>query len=263
MYSVSQLFIYPIKSLGGINLLKSMVTIRGLEYDRRWMLCNGKNEFITQREFKELVFFKVNFTNYGFGITYRDISKFEIPFSINGKTEPVTIWEDSCHAIEHKEASYWFSKILNFDCKLFYMPDRSERKIDKNNSQDNEINSFSDSYPILLLSEKSLENLNQKLKTKILINQFRPNIVMKGGQPFDEDKLTEFTIGKNLLKAAKPCARCVVTTINQQNGKTSAEPLKTLAQYRQFDNKVLFGQNVLVISGGYQIEVGQMLMPIN
>lgn len=263
MYCVSQLFIYPIKSLGGINLLKSAVETRGLQYDRRWMLCNNKNEFITQRECKELIFFKVNFTTSGFEITYQNKSKFKIPFSISGKTQLVSIWEDNCHAIEYEQASVWFSKTLNIECKLFYMPNYSERKIDTNDAANKFINSFSDAYPILLLSEESLENLNQKLKNKISINQFRPNIVIKGGKAFEEDNFGEFMIGKNLFKAAKPCARCVVTTINQQSGKTSAEPLKTLAKFRQFDNKILFGQNVLVLKGESTIEVGNILTKVN
>jgi uncharacterized protein YcbX len=259
MYFVSQLFIYPVKSLGGIALNQSKIEERGLQYDRRWMLCNEQNEFISQRELKELALFKLQFTNSGFGVQYKNELPFEIPFSINGKTENVKVWDDSCEAIEYKKASDWFSKTLNFTCKLFYMPNETERKVNEKYTVNNEITSFSDGFPILIIGQESLNDLNNKLKEKVEINRFRPNIVFNGGKAFDEDNFSNFSINNIRFKGVKLCARCVVTTINQTTGKSSVEPLKTLATYRNQDNNVMFGKNVIALQANGFIQLNDEL----
>ncbi len=259
MYFVSQLFIYPIKSLGGIALNQSKIEERGLQYDRRWMLCNEQNQFISQRDFKELALFKLRFSDIGFEVKYKNEATFEIPFFINGNAEIVKVWDDECEAIEYQKASDWFSKMLNINCKLFYMPNESERKIDKNFSTKNEITSFSDGFPILIIGQESLNDLNNKLAEKMEINRFRPNIVFTGGSAFDEDHFTDFSVNNIPFKAVKLCARCQVITINQTTGISSAEPLKTLATYRSANNKVLFGKNVIVLQANGFIHVNDEL----
>ena len=116
-YCISEIYIYPIKSLGGIKLTESNIEPRGLQYDRRWMLCNEHNHFITQREFKELALFKLNKEVDSFTVNYKE-NGFQIPFEITGETETVKVWDDECKAIEYALGSVWFSKMLNFTCKL-------------------------------------------------------------------------------------------------------------------------------------------------
>lgn len=259
MYFVSQLFIYPIKSLGGIALNQSKIEERGLQSDRRWMLCNEQNQFISQRDFKELALFKLSFSNSGFGVLYKNETIFEIPFSINGNTETVKVWDDECEAIEYQKASEWFSKMLGATYKLFYMPDETERKVDSKYSTNNEITSFTDGFPILIIGEESLNDLNNKLEEKMEINRFRPNIVFSGGNAFDEDNFIDFSINNMLFKGVKLCARCVTITINQSTGKSSTEPLKTLATYRTVNNNVLFGKNVIALQTNGFIHVNDEL----
>lgn len=258
MYQISQIFIYPIKSLGGIALSESYIEQRGLQFDRRWMICDEQNIFITQRENKELALFKLNFTENGFKINYLE-SSFEIPKSIEGNTQKVKVWEDECDAIELKAGSEWFSKMLNNKVKLFYMPDDSIRKVDANYALNNEITSFSDGYPVLLVSENSLMDLNEKLKNKISINRFRPNIVFKGGKPFDEDYFKYFTINNTLFRGIKPCGRCVIITINQETGEMNKEPLSKLAKIRTFNNKVLFGLNASALNFNEKIKLNDII----
>lgn len=258
-YCISEIYIYPIKSLGGIKLIESNIEPRGLQYDRRWMLCNEHNHFITQREFKELALFKLNKEVDSFTVNYKE-NGFQIPFEITGETETVKVWDDECKAIEYSLGSAWFSKMLNFTCKLFYMPNQSERKVSEKYAHNNEITSFSDGFPILIIGQESLNFLNTKLPKPIGMDRFRPNIVFTGGKPFDEDRFKNFSIGKNLLKGVKPCSRCVITTIDQNTTKTSSEPLKTLATFRSIDNNVLFGQNLIATKIEHEIKIGDEII---
>lgn len=258
-YYISELNVYPIKSLGGIKLISSNIEPRGLQYDRRWMLCNELNHFITQRECKELALFKLDKKSTSFTINYK-ANSFQIPFEINGQTETVKVWDDECEAIEYALGSAWFSQMLNFTCKLFYMPNQSERKVNEKYAHNNEITSFSDGFPILIIGQESLNFLNTKLPKSIGMDRFRPNIVFTGGKPFDEDYFKDFSIGKNLLKAVKPCSRCIITTIDQYTTKTSSEPLKTLATFRSKDNNVLFGQNLITTKIEHEIRIGDEII---
>ena len=259
MYQISQIFIYPIKSLGGISLNESFIEERGLQYDRRWMLCNEQNQFISQREITKLALFKLQFTLNGFDVNYKNETPFKIPFTINGNTEKVIVWDDTCEAIEYKEASSWFSKILKCTCKLFYMPNETQRKVDINYAKNNEITSFSDGYQILVIGQESLNDLNNKLEQKIDINRFRPNIVFKGGKAFDEDDFKEFYINNILFKGVKKCGRCNIITINQETGVINNEPLSKLAKYRTLNNKVLFGLNISALNFNEKIKVNDFI----
>ena len=258
MYHITQIFIYPVKSLGAIALSETQVEERGLKYDRRWMLCNEENKFITQREFKDLALFKIQFDENGFVINYSDELPFFIPFTIDGETEEVAVWDDTCEAIEYKKGSVWFSNMLSFPCKLFYMPNETKRKVDAKYATNNEITSFSDGYPILIVGQQSLNDLNNKLSEAITIDRFRPNLVFDGGTAFDEDQFVNFSINNVVLKGAKPCGRCEVIAIDQTTGISGKEPLKTLASYRSKNNKVLFGRNVIVHQKG-NIKVGDSI----
>jgi uncharacterized protein YcbX len=105
--------------------------------------------------------------------------------------------------------------------------------------------SFADRYPFLLISQESLDDLNERLKKPVLMNRFRPNLVVCGCQAFDEDRLEHITVGEVGFKVAKPCSRCSITTVDQHTGRVGHEPLKTLAMYRKRNGKVYFGQNLI------------------
>jgi uncharacterized protein len=260
MYAITQIFIYPIKSLGGISLTNCKVEERGLQYDRRWVLCDENNKFISQREFKQLALFKLGISDEGFTVTYLEEKPIVIPFSISGSYEKVEVWDDICDAVEHKSGSEWFTAKLSFACKLFYMPDDSKRFVNAEYAFSNEITSFTDGYPILITGQKSLDDLNGKLTNKIEISRFRPNIVFDGGKAFDEDSFSVFSINQNIFKGVKACARCLVVNIDQTTGVSNIEPLQTLAQYRNKNNKVLFGRNAIVIKSGKTIQTGDIIV---
>lgn len=91
------------------------------------------------------------------------------------------------------------------------------------------------------------------------MNRFRPNFVFTGGKPYEEDIWKDFVIESAEFKAVKPCARCVITTTDQHTAERSAEPLKTLSEYRKINNKVLFGMNVICKSTG-NVSVGNKIL---
>lgn len=263
MLTVSELFIYPIKSLGCIAVPSAMVTDRGLQYDRRWMLVDEHNEFLSQRELAAMALLQVAMTSEGLQVTHKlNAASIVIPFQPQtAETIIVEVWSDRCRAqLVSAAADEWFSQMLNVNCRLVYMPDASRRRVDSRYAFDKEITSFSDGYPMLLIGQSSLDDLNSKLQQAITINRFRPNIVFSGGEPYEEDNLEAFNIKDLQFFGVKLCARCVITTINPDTAEKGKEPLRTLAAYRLRNNKIYFGQNLLhrgegLIKVGDEIEV--------
>lgn len=138
------------------------------------------------------------------------------------------------------------------------MPDDTKRMVDTEYAKNNETTSFSDGYPFLIIGQSSLDELNSKLSEPLPINRFRPNIVFTAGEPHAEDSWQHITINGIEFFGVKTCARCVVTTINQQTAVAGNEPLKTLAAYRTVNNKVKFGMNLLHKGTG-TIKVGDTI----
>jgi uncharacterized protein YcbX len=261
MLQVSQLFIYPVKSLGGIALDKAMVTDRGFQYDRRWMLVDLNNVFISQRDVHKLALMKLSITDNGIRVDYRvKGSSYTIPFQPqNNQFAGVTIWDDTCTGqFVSGEADQWFSAMLEMPCRLVYMPDETHRITDQRYTSADSITSFSDAYPFLLIGQSSLDDLNSKLTETLPIDRFRPNIVFTGGEAYQEDLMHTLHIGGVTFYGVKLCARCVMTTIDQQTAVMAKEPLKTLARYRFKNNKIMFGQN-LAHHGFGEVRVGDQL----
>ena len=265
MVSISQLYIYPIKSLGGIAVNSAMVTDRGLQNDRRFMLVDENNLFLTQREHRTMALLRTAIEDNELIVYHKDklAEKLRLPLVPKPSvlTVMVKIWDDWCESqYINEEADNWFSDQLNFPCRLVYMPESTKRKVEAAYAMNGDITNFSDGYPLLLISHSSLDDLNSRMEEALPMNRFRPNIVITGSRPFEEDTMEQFNINGINFYGVKLCARCIITTTNQETGDIGKEPLKTLAQYRRIDNKVLFGQNVLcqdngVITVGDEIKV--------
>jgi uncharacterized protein len=260
---ISEVNVYPIKSLGGVSLQASKVEAKGLKYDRRWMLVNSKNEFLTQRNFPTMATLSVEILQNKVSV-FKGDNKISFPFlpaiasSLN-----VKIWSSRVRAIVYgNEICDWFSDILQTDCKLVVMPEATRRKVSYfYKVHDEDIVSFADAYPFLLIGESSLEDLNSKLVKKIPMNRFRPNFVVTGSDSFAEDNWKKIRIGNTIFHLVKPCARCIVTTIDQKTGVSDRrEPLKTLSEYRtpkrSVKKKILFGQNLIAENMDGEIKIG-------
>lgn len=264
--NLSEINIYPIKSLGGIALKSSIVESRGLQYDRRWMLVDADNKFLTQRELPKMATVNIEITKNCLGVS-SDNESLEIPFEVDSsETKVVKIWSSRCRAkIYGKSINDWFSDVLQTDCKLVLMPEETTRKVNYFYAvhKDDTV-SFADGYPVLLIGEESLNDLNSRLETDVPTNRFRPNLVFNGGDAFAEDGWKQIKIGASVFHVVKPCGRCVVTTIDQSNGvKQGTEPLKTLASYRipkrSVKRKILFGQNLIAENVGEILNVGDKI----
>lgn len=261
---LSEIFIYPIKSLGGISLQKSFVTPRGLQYDRRMMLIDEGGMFITQRDYPQLALLKLSFKKNGFKVlNTQNNSHIIIPFESDSEENiSVTIWDDVCTAVKlGNDFDNWFSDAIGKKCSLVYMPDDEKRIVEKKYINEEHIVSFADAYPFLIIGQSSLDDLNARLEIPVQINRFRTNFVFIGGKPYEEDNWNDFKIGDLSFKAVKPCARCVITTTNQDTAERNLEPLKTLSEYRKINNKVMFGMNLVCKSNGL-VSVGDTIKQI-
>ena len=264
-FLISELLIYPVKSLGGISVKSAVLTDRGFEYDRRFMLIDSQNRFVTQREFPELAFFKTAILGDQLIITdKRDGSSVAVPLiAVEGEQIGVQIWDDHCQAmLLDNTIADWFSARLSQPVQLVYMPDESHRRVDPAYAGNGELTSFSDGYPVLIIGEESLKGLNARLENPIPMDRFRPNIVFSGGYPHVEDTFNTFRAGDVQLHAVKPCARCVLTTTDQETGQRTAEPLQTLSKYRSQHNKIYFGQNLLASNTG-EVRLGDHLIVLS
>ena len=250
---LSEIYTYPIKSLKGIALSSAKIENYGLQYDRKWMLINDENGFMSQRAYPQMALLKVSLFSDHLQVRHTTQDKLiNIPLEENKSSETVNvkIWDDMCEAkLLPDDINQWFSEALEINCKLVYMPDNYQRKVDGNYAKEGEVTKFSDGFPYLLIGQSSLDDLNSRLKKPVTRDRFRPNLVISGFEPYAEDEWKVIQIGETMFRVAKPCARCRITTIDQDTAETGKEPLKTLSGYRMKDNKVFFGQNLLNLSG--------------
>ena len=249
--TLTGLYLYPVKSLGGYAVPAADVTARGLRHDRRWLLVDERNRFMTQRQQPELALLAVAPAHNGFLLSHRqrpDLLPLFIPFEATpDRTLFVTIWDDLVWAWRGTpEADAWLAEALGRPCHLVYMSDMVRRDVEPEHNPEGQLVSFADGYPFLLMGEAALSDLNARLAQPVLLNRFRPNLVFGGGAAYDDDTWEQFAIGDVPFRAVRGCGRCVLTTIDQQTATKSptGEPLRTLATYRKADSSTLFGQNV-------------------
>ena len=266
---VSQLYIYPIKSLGGIAVDSAEVTDRGLAHDRRYLLVTPDEVFITLRKYPRMALLQPDLRGGALSVRNTETGDvLELPDPSEGLTDrDVVIWRQTVAARSVSAAAdAWFSDALGLACHLVYMPDCSHRPVAPSSGlrPAGKITSFADAYPFLLIGEASLTDLNARSSGEehFSMVRFRPNIVCSGGAPYAEDELTDFTINGISFTGLEPCARCGVPNVDPATGVASrvGEPLATLAGYRRVGGKVYFGMN-LVHAGVGRIAVGDLVLP--
>lgn len=244
--SLSRLFVYPLKAAGAIELRDTTLDTFGLSGDRRWVLIGTDGRALTQREHPRLATVRVRLFGTALEVSApgREPLRVEIPGG--GPRVAVRVWEAACEGTPAGAvASAWFSDLLDADCRLVYMPPDVIRPVSPSYGRPGDRVGFADGYPLLLIGEGSLSDLNSRLRQPIPADRFRANLVVGGTEPFEEDRWDRIRIGTCTFRVVKPCARCVVTTIDQQTGIRGSEPLRTLAGYRKKGNRVLFGQNLI------------------
>jgi len=218
------------------------------------MLTDREGNFLSQRRYPNLALLQVELAGENLVISHKQklFEPLNVPFESAGQAEiTARIWDDQCNArVVDGPATEWFSDVLGMHSQLVFMPGDTRRPVDPQTATNGEVVSFADAYPIMMIGQSSLNDLNIRLPQPVPMNRFRPNLVFAGGTAFCEDQFDSFHIGSVNFYAAKPCSRCVLTTINQENAIRGEEPLKTLSAYRRKQNKVMFGQNILQVNFG-------------
>jgi uncharacterized protein len=258
MIAVSALYIYPIKSCRGIQVQGFRLDALGPELDRRFMVVDSHGKFTTQRTAPRLALVTTTLEAPG-------MEKLKLPLALrdDAKVVEAEVWRHRGPAIDAgDEAAEWFSECLGKPSRLVRFPPAKLRRVNPAYAPEEAHVAFSDGYPELLLSEASVADLSQRAGVALSVDRFRPNIVVAGTAPYDEDTWQRIEIGDVPFDVVKPCERCVITTIDQSTGNAGKEPLATLAKYRKRGNDVVFGQNCIHRGTG-TIRVGDAVRVVN
>ena len=275
---LTELHFYPIKSCAGIALREATLTPAGLMseqiYDREWMVVDLHGNFLSQREFPAMALITPRLTSGTLELRAPGMLRLEIPLdlpdpaaAVPARTLQVRVWDDvltayDCDAL----TATWFSKAIGVACRLVrFHPDVVRTTSGKWTDGVKVPTLFADAYPLLVIGDASLDDLNLKLavqgRAALPMNRFRPNIVINGAAPFDEDFAQTLRIGAALLKPVKPCARCPIPSIDQATGMIGADPLDILMTYRadaKVDGGITFGMNAILLEGeGTIVRVGE------
>ncbi len=283
--NISEINVYPVKSLKGIGLESAVIEKRGLRLDRRWMLTDRNGIFFTQRELPRMATVRIALSEEGLTATAAGAEELSIPARPEVRLrQRVTVWQSEVEAhVYDRKVNEWFSEVLKRECRLVLMPETAERHVNEQFDSGEDIVSFADGFPLLLTSEGSLGELNRRIAlnngadagkvpaVQVPMNRFRPSIVVSGGEPFEEDNWEKIRVGDAIFRVVKPCGRCVVTTTDQEKGEVvGKEPLRTLATFRKAihvrpegyekfghgPNSLLFGENLIPETPGVTVNVG-------
>lgn len=255
---------YPVKSLAGNSLERATLTSRGLENDRRWMLIDQEGQFVTQREHPWLC--RKQALVQGKSLRLRDLDTGEeliIPEAKadHGPYTTVTLWDDTFEArLVETDIRSFFGRAW----QLVYMADDCHRMVDQRYARPGQEVGFSDGYPYLIASESSLATLSAHYGETLHMDRFRPNIVVSGSSAFAEDQWHGLQHRGGIFRTPKPCARCVMITVDPANGSQQKGVLTSLAALNSRDNKVIFGANACWEGNSpCEIAVGDVLSDTN
>ncbi|WNC88105.1 MOSC N-terminal beta barrel domain-containing protein [Paraburkholderia sp. FT54] len=281
MPTISELFVYPIKSCAGIALNEARLLPTGLEYDRCWMVTDPAGAMLTQRAYPRMALIKVEIGAEDLVIRAPGMSELRTPLHSARLAAPhavqTQVWRDAAYGLDTGEASAaWFSTFLGVSARLLRFNPERERIVDPDYtaSVGGATTHFADGFPLLVIGQASLDDLNTRLNGKgapsIPVDRFRPNVVLTGLDAYEEDYVETLSVdgeagGSVQLQLVKPCSRCPMPTIDQAKGAPDPdwpnEPTDTMSVYRanpRRNGAITFGNNALVASGaGAWLRVGQ------
>ena len=255
---LAELHVYPLKGARGVALDRAEVLAGGLRHDRRFMLLDARGEFITQRKHPRMALVTTAFVGKSLAIGVPgSAAAIELPLDPvldsragrGGDPLPrrtVRIWDDDVEAALVKSPVVEaLSDHLGEPCSLVFMPDDTGRPVEAPYGAPGDRVGFADAYPVLLATRASLADLNARLPAPVAMDRFRPNLVIEGGEPYEEEAHPRVRVGSLTFRMPKRCSRCAVTTVDQQTAVVGKEPLRTLATYRTENNYVYFAQNLI------------------
>ncbi|BCQ22466.1 MOSC N-terminal beta barrel domain-containing protein [Caballeronia sp. NK8] len=279
---LTELFVYPIKSCAGISLRRATLFDTGLEYDRHWMVTDASGGMFTQRTHPRMALIRTAFDGDDLVIDAPDMPTLRTPLRTEALTDAqpmhATVWRDTVDALDTGAyTAQWFTAFLGLPARLARFAPTARRDVsDEWTAPLAAHTRFADQFPLLVLGQASLDDLNARLSTKgapgIAANRFRPNLVIGGLDAYEEDFVGEMQIRVPerdvrfvRLRLVKLCTRCPIPSIDQETGAPNPswphEPLDTMSAYRgsdQFDGALTFGKNAIIVAGeGVILEVGQ------
>jgi hypothetical protein len=246
---LTQMFVHPLKSGRGIAYSRAFAAYEGLLHDREWLLVDEKNQFMTARTFPQMVKIEIELIPGGALFKFPGMSPMLALPTLHTKPVETSVWKDDFVAWEgDPRADEWFSQALGLPCKLLWLG-RPSARAQKTTSHPL---SFADGYPYLLINQASVEEVNEHLATPVTARNFRPNLVIEGATAYEEDEWKRVRIGSVEFAVAKPCTRCILTTVDPERGekRSDNEPLKTLASTRKRSEGICFGLNLVAINEG-------------
>lgn len=269
---LSEIHVYPVKSLAGFQVQRWPVDKTGLRYDRKWMLVDGNGEFLSQRRLPRMALIKTRIADKQLILSAPGEDDIALPLASGGGEDvEVGIWKDRCLAkTVGAPLDTWLSRFLQTDCRLVFHPDDRIRRVDPNYASDDDQTAFADGFPFLIVSDASLRAFNHAAHLDLAMIRFRPNLVVSGCASYAEDGWRKISINGIIFRLPKPCSRCSVPAIDPETGIGDKHTLTELARLRNWNNKVYFGQNALhdrigVLSVGDEIaiiETGDRLPPL-
>jgi len=272
---LSAITLYPIKSCAGISLqeatLTSLGVMTGQIYDREWMVVDNNGMCVTQREYPRMALIQPTLTGTTLTLQAPGMLRLEIPLDLpdpaTAPTLTTHLWEETVLAYDCDAlTAEWFSNAIGAPCRLARFHANAERPVSTQWTDGVQATTmFSDGYPILVVGEASLEDLNQKLvaagRQALPMNRFRPNLVIQGIEAFEEDYAESYQIGDVTLKPVKPCPRCPMPSVDQATGEFGPDPMDIMQSYRakpEVDGALCFGMNAILIAGEDKlVRVGQ------
>lgn len=250
--TLSEIHLFPVKSLRGLSPQHWELDPFGFTQDRRWMLVDERGHFVTQRQVARMTLISTGLDGDRLQLSAEGMEPLSLPLTAGaGEERLVTVWNDRVSARDvGDQAARRLSDFLDHQVRLVWFPPATDRPVDPRYAKATDRTAFSDGFPLLLITQASLDDLNARLDQPVPMLRFRPNLVVSGSEAYAEDRWRRIRIGGIELRLVKPCSRCVIPTIDLETAKKSAEPLRTLSRYRRWDNNVWFGQNLLHDSGG-------------
>lgn len=257
------LHLYPVKSCHRIDVTEAPLGPRGLRGDREWMITDAAGRFLTQRTYPGLTRISPVYVGEWLELRHPDLAPLRLPRegAPDWPRRRVRVWDDEVEAaVADAAACSWVSQALGLEARLVHAGDFTQRQPSGpwRGDRDAPVN-FPDGYPLLVCNRASLEDLNGRLPGPLPMARFRPNLVIDGLPPYAEDGIETLQFGAVQLRLVKACTRCSTTTIDQESGEASGNPLSVLRTYR-YDSAlrgVTFGQNALTTAGtGNSLRVG-------
>ncbi len=261
---ISHINLFPIKSCAPLTPDQAFVELRGLRGDRRWLIVDTEGKFITARKHPRLVLIRATFDDTVLALDAPGMRPLRLEPTASPARTSVEIWKDKVPAqAAHPDADTWISNYLGIPARFVYMADDCARPVDPDYAQPGDQVSFADAFPIMLISQAALDELNSRLASPVPMLRFRPSLVVANTLAHAEDSWRSIRIGEVRFDAVKLCSRCVLTTVDPETGipDPDGEPLRTLMSYRRREKGVMFGQNLIPRESGI-IRIGDSVSVI-